>query len=335
MTQPPDHPYRDGAAGAGPDRTQPPDGADRTQPPDGADRTHAACRADRPHAACRADRPEPPDDSAGRPRPPYEPAGAPGADLPAEPARVGSGDRSTRRRRVGVLGGGALLLVAIVAVTAVVLTRPDRSEGARQVASRSVATTSPAPTRTADARSGPPSASPRASHRGTHRSEPPAHRPPAEIRDKVDWSPFEHAYGSATEPAAGSTSAHGGVTQVRASRSFGAYDRAGLAAVTADARYFGSASQARSRYDALCGGGGGKKSGPTRSATVGDRACSYRSDVSDGSSGTVILYVQVLRGNVLLQVTPMAFHDGSWSSTDLATLRSASVRCASATVTRL
>lgn len=273
----------------------------------------------------------------GRTRPPSEPD----AELPAAPTipRTGHDDvarRSARRRRVGVLsGGGALLVVAIVVISAVVASRPDRSDGTDRVANSSVTSTAPTPSRTADAKSRKPSAS-AAPHRGApRRSEPPAHRPPAQLGDKVDWSPFEHAYGAASEPPSGSRSAHGGVTQVRASRSFGAYNGAGLASVTADARYFANASQARDHYDAVCGGSGGRKSGSTKPATAGDRACSYVSDVSDGSSGTAILYVQVLRGNVLLQVTPMAFHRGSWSGPDLATLRSTSVRCASATAAHL
>ncbi|HEY3504597.1 MAG TPA: hypothetical protein VGN37_17665 [Actinocatenispora sp.] len=272
----------------------------------------------------------------GRAQPP---SGA-DADPPTAPTipmdrQDDAGRRSTRRRRVGMIsGGGALLLVAVVVVAAVVAGRPDRGEGTNRVADSTVTSTAPTPSRTADAKSHKPSASAKPP-RAPHRSEPPPHRPPAQLGDKVDWSPFEHAYGAATEAPSGSRATHGGVTQVQASRSFGAYHGSGLASVTADARYFASASQARNKYDDLCGGSGGKKSGSTRSATAGDRACSYVSDVSDGSSGTVILYVQVLRGNVLLRVTPMAFHDGSWSGSDLATLRSTSVRCASATAAHL
>ena len=234
-----------------------------------------------------------------------------------------------------ISGGGALLVLTIVGVAAIVATRPDRSGGTEQVARRSVSSAAPSPSRTSDAGFHRPSASAKPSHRATHRSEQPVHRAPDRLGDKVDWSPFVHAYGAATEPASGSRSARGGSTQVRASRSFGAYRGPGLASVTADARYFAHASQARDRYDDVCGGSGGKKSGSRQTATAGDKACSYVSDVSDGSSGTLILYVQVLRDNVLLQVAPMAFHHGSWSGSDLATLRSASVRCASATAAHL
>jgi len=284
---------------------------------------------------------QPPDhplrDSADRPGPaPARPAGGPDADPPTAtiPLTRHDGDdrRSSRRRRVGVISGaGTLLVVAVVVVAAVLATRPDPSDGTDQVASRSVTSAAPSPSRTTAASSHRPSASAKPSHhRATHRSEPPALRAPARLTDKVDWSPFEHTYGAATEPPSGSRSTTGGVTQVRASRSFGAYDGGGLASVTANARYFATAGKARHWYDDECGSGR-----TTRTVHAGDRACSYVSDVSDGSSGTVILYVQVLRGNVLLQVAPMAFHNGSWSGADLATLRSASVRCASATAAHL
>jgi hypothetical protein len=238
------------------------------------------------------------------------------------------------RRRITALGGGALLL-AVVALAVFVMARSGRSDGAQQAGNHGLASPSPTPSGNADVRSRKLSASPAASHRATPGSEPPAHEPPAEISDEVDWSPFENAYGTATNPASGSTATSDGVTQVQASRSFGDYHGAAMVSVTADAQYFASAGQARSRYDDACGSGSGKKSGSLEAADVGDGACSYVSDVSDGSSGSAILYVQVLRGNVILRVAPMAFHNGTWSDPDLAKLRSASVRCAGNTVAKL
>jgi hypothetical protein len=151
----------------------------------------------------------------------------------------------------------------------------------------------------------------------------------------VDWSPFAQAYGAATSPASDSRSAGNGVAQLRASQSFGDYTVAGTVSVTATAQYFASASEARDQYDSTCGSASGKKAGSLASAALGDKACSYVSDVSDGSSGTAILYVQVLRANVILQVAPMAFHNGPWSAADLGKLRAATVQCAGTTVSKL
>lgn len=237
-----------------------------------------------------------------------------------------------RRRRVVALGGGALLVVVVVLV-AFLVTRSGRSDGTRLAANHGSA--SPSPTASADVKSRKLSASPQPSQRATRDAGPPPHQPPQGIADEVDWSPFAQAYGPATAAASGSRAASNGVTQVQASQSFGDYNGAGTVSVTADAQYFASAGQARTRYDATCGTGSGKKAGSLRAATAGDQACSYVSDVSDGSSGTAILYVQVLRANVILQVAPMAFHNGPWSDADLGKLRAATVRCAGTTVSKL
>jgi hypothetical protein len=252
---------------------------------------------------------------------------------PAHQTESGPGGDPRRRRRVVAIGGGALLVV-VVAVAAVVVATSGQGDGTRLAGNHSSESSSPAPSGNAGVKSHQLSASPQASKR-PRATEPAPHQPPAEIGDKVDWSPFAQAYGAATSAASDSRSAGNGVTQLRSSQSFGDYTVAGTVSVTATAQYFASASDARDQYDSTCGSASGKKSGSLASAALGDKACSYVSDVSDGSSGTAILYVQVLRANVILQVAPMAFHNGPWSAADLGKLRAATVQCAGTTVSKL
>lgn len=229
-------------------------------------------------------------------------------------------------------GSGVLVLAVIAVVVGVTMGLSGNSGGTKLAASHG--SVSPASDGNGNLSGRKPSSSPKARAKATQAPEPPALQPPQGIGDRVDWSPFAQAYGAATDPATGNTSNADGVTQVQASQSFGDFDTTGTVTAAVNAQYFGSASQARDHYDSVCGGSGAM-SGSLRTADLGDTACSYVSDVSNGSNGSAILYVQVLRNNVVLQVAPMAYQNGAWTAAGLGTLRAASVKCAGNTVAKL
>lgn len=264
-----------------------------------------------------------PDPYASYQQPGYgqQPSG-PGYGAPGYPPPPGgSGGGNNKGAVIGaIIGGGALLLVALVVVTVLVATKSGDDESPPRADSSTSA-----------------SANPEQSDSSGDSST--TGEPPDSIGDTVDWSPFEDEYGSSSGSVSNSNSNDDDVKTVRATQTFGSYDDDAYASVTVTAMYFKTASDASDMYSYYCGEDGSSlvKSGTKKDADIGDQACSYVSDSSDGSDGTAILYTQVLSGDMLLQVSPLVMHsdDSSWSSGDLDKARSAAEKSASSTLDKL
>lgn len=256
--------------------------------------------------------------------PAYGQPSAPGYGAPGYPPPTGGSGGGNKGPLIGgIIGGGALVLVAIVVVTVLLVTKSGKDDNPPETKSSTSTSASASPA---------PSDSESTDDGGS------TGQPPDKIDDKVDWSPFEDAYGKSSGSVSNSKTSDDTMTQVRATQTFGSYSGSTYASVSVAGLYFDTASDASNLFKYYCGDDASNvKSGSMKDADIGDQACSYVSESSDGSDGGAILYVQVLKGSFMLQMSPMVFHsdDSKWSDSDLDKVRSQAIESAKGTLDKL